>query len=121
EVRYEDLVQAPEATLERVCEFAGLETDAVGEMLDRPRGGLDPRWHRRVAEPISAAPLDRWQAELTPAQVALVELAAGPQLQRFGYEPSAAAAPTAKDLKELRRQRRLRAVKWARYAAAERL
>ena len=121
DVRYEDLVREPELTLERICAFAGLRGgDAIAEMLARPRsGGLQDDWHAKVPEPISTAPVDAWRDRLEPSQVALIEHATRAQLERFGYTPTADAAPSAYDLRRLHRQRRKRAVKWRRYVLGE--
>jgi hypothetical protein len=120
-VRYEDLVREPEATLERICAFAGLRGgDAVAEMLERPRrGGLRDDWHARVSEPITAGRVDAWRERLAPAQVALVEHATREQLERFGYAGTTAAAPTRRDRLRLARERGKRALKWRRYELGE--
>jgi hypothetical protein len=121
DVRYEDLVRDPYATLDRICAFAGLRAgDAIAEMLDRPRhGGLQDDWHARVSEPISTGPIDAWRDRLTPDQVALIEHATRAQLERFGYQPTTDRAPGATDLRRLHAQRRKRARKWRRYRLGE--
>jgi hypothetical protein len=118
DVRYEDLVLDPRGTLARVCAFAGLEPK-LDEMIEGPREeAFRPGWHDRVAEPISAAPLDRWRNDLTARQVALVEHAAGPHLARFGYAAEA-GPPEPADVRALAFQHRLRARKWRRYKFGE--
>jgi hypothetical protein len=121
DVRYEDLVREPEATLERICAFAGLRgDDALAEMLNRPRtGGFVGDWHANVSEPITTGPIDAWRDRLEPGQVALIEHATGAQMQRFGYAPTSGAEPSRYDLRRLRSQRRKRAVKWRRYVLGE--
>jgi hypothetical protein len=121
DVRYEDLVREPQATLEGICAFAGLRGgDAVAEMLSRPRsGGLQDDWHANVSEPITTGPVDAWRERLQAGQVALVEHATRPQLQRFGYPATTDAAPSRHDLRGLRRQRRQREIKWRRYVLGE--
>lgn len=121
DVRYEDLVREPEATLERICAFAGLPGgEAVAEMLDRPRsGGLHDDWHARVSEPITTGRVDAWRERLAPAQIALVEHATREQLERFGYAATTTAAPSRRDLLRLGHQRAKRAIKWRRYELGE--
>jgi hypothetical protein len=121
DVRYEDLVLDPRGTLSRVCAFAGLDHGPeLDEMIAGPRDeAFRPGWHDRVAEPISAAPLERWRTDLTERQVALVEHAAGPHLARFGYAAEA-GPPEPADVRALAYQHRLRARKWRRYALGER-
>lgn len=108
DVRYEDLVADPVPVLERICAFANLRADAVGAMIaaeDRER--VRGRVFEEVNEPVTTASVERWRERLTPAQVALVEQATAPLLERFGYRPSAPdAAPDAAEAAELARQRR---------------
>jgi hypothetical protein len=122
DVRYEDLVRDPRAELQRICEFAGLRGGAaVDEMLTRPRGGLTPGWHDNVAEPINPGLIQAWRERLEPHQVALVELAAAPYLQRFGYEPEATGVASRRsERRRLAANRRRRAIKWGRYKLGER-
>lgn len=70
--------------------------------------------HKRVAEPVSTASVERWRERLSPAQVALVEQATAPLLERFGYRPADAleAGPAPDDARELARQRRLAKREW---------
>jgi hypothetical protein len=118
DVRYEDLVVNPRGTLAEVCAFAGLEPE-IDAMIEAPRdAALKPSWHERVAEPISAAPLERWRSELTSRQVALVEHAAGDHLARFGYAAEG-GPPERADVRALAYQHGLRARKWRRYALGE--
>jgi sulfotransferase family protein len=123
DVRYEDMVRDPAATLQRVCDFCGLRGgDAIPAMIAGPRRGVfNEGWHDRLAEPISTAPIDSFKEDLEPHQVALVEHATGPYLQRLGYvsDASAHAEPRPADLKALTTHRRNRNVKWVRYALGE--
>jgi hypothetical protein len=100
ELRYEDLVAEPEATLRLACELLGLEFDPA--MLDYHRdadaGTL--RDHPRLAEPPTPG-LRSWREQLAPRQVELFEAVAGGPLSELGYErahptPSAAARARAK-------------------------
>lgn len=122
DVRYEDLVGDPAATLAAVCAFARLPGgDAIATMIESERRGrFRPGWHDRLAEPVTTTAVDRWRERLDPHQVALVEHVARPHLERLGYRPSGVeAAPRERDLAALRRQRRIRRRKWRREALDE--
>jgi len=81
EVRYEDLVTAPEATLEELCAFLALPFDAgmlaydAHSTYDRPDPGLTYQWRRKLA----------------PRQIRQVEARLGPRLAAAGYAPSGLA------------------------------
>jgi hypothetical protein len=95
ELRYEDLVRAPDARLRDVCGFLGLEFEPA--QLDYHRD-VDParlQDHPRLAEP-PRRDVRRWREEMSPADQELFEAIAGGLLARLGYErsfpmPSAAA------------------------------
>ena len=122
DLRYEDMVRDPEATLEQVCAFAGLSAgDSIATMIEAERRGkFRPGWHEKLAQPISTDSVERWREKLDPHEVALVEQVAEPFLDRFGYRTaSPGAVPTPADLSELKRQRRRRLRKWRRQARDE--
>jgi hypothetical protein len=115
DLRYEDMVAAPEETLERVCAFAGLTAgDTIQTMIAAERRGkFRPGWHDKLSQPISVDSVERWRGKLDPHEIALVELVAAPYLERFGYQADAGdAVPTTADLAELKRQRKRRRRKW---------
>ena len=114
DLRYEDMVADPHATLERVCGFAGLRAGgAVATMIGKRRGALRGS-HRVVSEPITTAAVERWRERLEPREVALVEAATAPLLERFGYrrDDDLRAPPAPRDVAELARQRRFRRREW---------
>ena len=123
DVRYEDLVRDPQATLRRICEFAGLRAgEAIEQMIAAPRRGrFNPGWHDRLDEPVSADRISSWRERLEPHEVALVEHATRRWFDRFGYrtEPGLAAGPVSSDLRNLRRMRARRTWMWWRYALGE--
>jgi hypothetical protein len=109
EVRYEDLVLEAEPTLRRICEFIELPWEPAmldyheraGERLRElaadlpPRGGkaLRPGSERLAAHALAAEPprqerIGGWRDEMSPADVAAFEGAAGPLLRDLGYEVS---------------------------------
>jgi hypothetical protein len=73
EVRYEDVVAEPVATVERVAAHLGLD------------------WSPELAKAVTSHPFDprattRWRADLTAQDVALLTESLGEHLARFGYE-----------------------------------
>jgi hypothetical protein len=89
EVRYEDLVAAPEDVLPAVCAFLDLEyTEA---MLDYPgrsdrviSGMWDQRRHAGVARPPTVGVRD-WRTTMPRADVQLFDALAGDLLDELGY------------------------------------
>jgi glycosyltransferase involved in cell wall biosynthesis len=106
EIRYEDLVRDPRATLEKVCGFLDLPyTSAIleyhrraGERLDelsgRPAldGGAEVtveqlhEIHARTRLPVNDERVGRWRQDLTAAEIAVFQQIAGPFLRELGYE-----------------------------------
>lgn len=120
DVRYEDLVADPEATLARICTFASLPGGpAIDQMLSADRGGRErfrEGWHDKLKQPIGTDPVIAWRDRLRPRQIALVEHAAGSELARWGYRPfdGPTPEPSAAQLTRLRKHVELREAKWAR-------
>jgi len=114
DLRYEDMVSDPPAALQRVCAFAGLRAgDAVETMISKRRSSLRGSYSH-VAEPVTTASVERWRERLQPHEVALVERATAPLLDRFGFRPAddSRADVTPRDARELARQRRFRRREW---------
>lgn len=105
EVRYEELVRQPAATLSCLCEFLELEWEPA--MLDyhrvagrrlaeelrdvRAAGRLVSREerlaiHRRVASPPQPDRVECWRTEMSRADREAFEAVAAPTLRAFGYE-----------------------------------
>ena len=85
ELRYEDLVGAPERHLHEVCEFLGLEFEPA--MLAYHQG-VDPSTlldHPRLAQPPTAGLRD-WRSQMAPGDVERFEAIAGNLLAELGYE-----------------------------------
>lgn len=104
EVRYEDLIADPEATLRRVCDFTELEFDAgmlayhegarerLSELSDLPGKGGKVRpgserveAHALTSEPPRADRIERWRTDLAPSSIANYEQVAGELLADLGY------------------------------------
>jgi hypothetical protein len=94
EIAYEDLAAAPAETLTRVCAFLG-EDVVLDEMFDyatRAAGehAVLPHLHRHIAKPPTPGLRD-WRANCSPDEQLDIEAIMGPQLVRFGYQPSPAS------------------------------
>jgi Sulfotransferase family len=106
ELRYEDLVAAPEQPLRRVCELIELEYDAAmlsyhedaserlsqlgdlaAERGRRERPGSERlAAHALAAEPPSAARTGAWRTEMSERDRAAFKSVAGPLLRELGYD-----------------------------------
>ena len=83
EVRFEELIERPEAALESICQFLNL--DYSSQMLDYP---IDTTY----VEP-SRQRTDRWRRS-NPETIALIEARLGRMLARRQYESSGLPLPT---------------------------
>jgi hypothetical protein len=89
ELRYEDLVSDPRASVEKVCGFLGvpfeeqmMEHDrAFDKMGDTTR--LDH--HAKVGQPVTTDSIGKWKERLSADQVVTVEKLLGDELVRTGY------------------------------------
>jgi hypothetical protein len=85
-LRFEDLTSAPDAKLNQLCQFLGINDDPS---LRQPvRGGKPWGGNSMFADQftaISAAPVGRWTESLQPDEVATLELIAGPVMQQLDY------------------------------------
>ena len=90
EVHYEDIVNDPEATLRKVCDFIGEPWSAVMlEYHKHDEPSRDPsRFPANVAatQPLSKKAMQRWRTDLTEAEQRLFNELAGHRLQELGYE-----------------------------------
>ena len=91
ELRYEDLVRAPERELARVCAFLGVDYDAG--MLDY---SSDSSYERPDPKLIA-----QWKRKLGPDELALLEARIGPLLRAKGYEESGVPAARVGALRRL--------------------
>ena len=91
-VRYEELIERPEATLRSVCEFLEEPFDAA-MLVAEPDAQTDKPWFQRAQGALSRDRTGRWRDQLTPEQVQLVEWAAGDLMARYGYEAAQPPAP----------------------------
>jgi hypothetical protein len=91
EVRYEALVIQPEQELTRICTFIGEEYSPAMLTPEQP-AVTDDSWRNRYQTPLTTSRVNQWRRELTPEQVAQIEWAVGPHLERFGYAREAPPA-----------------------------
>jgi hypothetical protein len=105
EVRYEELVNDPEAELTRMCSFLGLSYEPSMLAYDRVSTYSKP-------DPKLAG---QWKGKMSSRDAALVDYACGELLERRGYRPSGApAAPPG--LGEMLRLHAIHRVNKARFA-----
>jgi hypothetical protein len=98
EIRYEDLIAAPQPTLARVCGVLGLEFERA--MLNHAEHtlGFDAArepWKAAVLSPVRAELRDRWRDMLTGRQLLVAEACAGRAMVRWGYRRSPSMADVA--------------------------
>jgi hypothetical protein len=110
DVRFEDLVADPERSLIQIVDFIGVtaDADAVESMLryHEHREPRSKRYHSNVSRPVDAARTSAWTDVLDTAEVAFVEVATRPLMERYGYEPVAdAVSPPRQLLRDLARRR----------------
>jgi len=92
ELRYEDLVTDPRSALTALCAFLGEDFEEA--MLDhREVAAALPqrqreRWHQETQGAVCSRRVGTYAGVLTPAEVALVESAAGSRMGRLGYDLS---------------------------------
>lgn len=97
EVRYEDLVDDPEAWMNEICRFVDLTFDPAmlryHERSDEVLAGVMRRkQHANIARP-PVKGLRDWRTQMASDDVVLVEALAGDLLHELGYEVASRAAP----------------------------
>jgi len=88
EIRYEDLVRAPEPVLRRLCDFLGEDFEPA--MLDfASRTDLVPERergiHPRISGAVDAGRAGAWQSRLSPGELFVLESCLGGDLRLNGY------------------------------------
>lgn len=93
EIRYEDLVIAPEVTLRSVTDFLGLNFDEA--MLRYHETGLQEyakhqayyqQTHERISKPPSPDRIEAWREKLDSPQIEVIEAICGDLMQELGYQ-----------------------------------
>ncbi len=88
QVRYEDLVAAPETELRRICDFLGEEYTPL--MLayhqDHKACRSEQRKTDNLSLPIMSHNTGKWRTQMTDRDLRIFEALAGSSLERYGYE-----------------------------------
>lgn len=88
-IRYEDVVEQPEATVERLCRFVGLDFSPAtlqGDGFEVPRYTRDQ--HQLVGQPPARARARAWEQALSRREIEHIESACCDLLPYFGYSPA---------------------------------
>lgn len=87
---YEELLQEPEATLDALCQFIGVEFSesmlAFHESEGARRRATTSALRENVAKPLMAENARKYLSELTEDEIRGVEAKAGDLMQQLGYE-----------------------------------
>jgi hypothetical protein len=88
ELRYETLLDAPEATMRQVCAFLEEPYDpAMLRFVERPvYYPTDPTNMRNLNRDLITTNKFKWRATMAADEVAMVEAAVGPTLRVLGYD-----------------------------------
>lgn len=97
-LRFEDLIQKPERTVERICSFLDVEYD--GAMAD-PSTYVDGRgqpWQQNTSygegsKKFDTSSVDRWRETLNENEVRFVESLCAPEMSLHGYETETKVRP----------------------------
>lgn len=106
ELRYEDLVREPSATLTRLCAFLGEEFDAAMVRPEEVADQIVPErktWHDNTRHGISARSVGSFRDRLGGRDLRLCEAVMRDRLTDLGYELTGAPPPPARDLRRYRR------------------
>lgn len=92
EMRYEDLVTAPEKTLKDVCDFLKItyEPGMLNFHVDAERYMIEEAassFNQAATQPISEERIDKWQNRLNDDEIATIELVCQEEMEEFGYTP----------------------------------
>lgn len=96
-IRYEDLVQKPQETLNQITEFLGIENNP--SLTQPTRAGASWKGNSMFADQFSAistTPLGRWKETLDLTEAAVIELMAEELMKVLQYKPQVAHSLLAK-------------------------
>ncbi|MEV0581670.1 sulfotransferase [Nonomuraea sp. NPDC050310] len=106
ELRYEDLTDATDVEMKKLCDFLGEEFDPS---VISPREAADTVvplhkvWHGNTHGEVTKARVGSWSKRLDPWEIALCEDQFGDRLQAWGYELSGAPKPPKEHLTALQK------------------
>ncbi len=90
EVRYEDLVTAPEGTCRSICEFLGIPFEPALLAFDHVEREWNPtnpgEGSKRHYQGFEQQRINKWKKHLTPLEVKLIEDRCREGMAQFGYE-----------------------------------
>ncbi len=93
-VRYEDLVQDPQAQIPKLCEFLQepFEAQMLQERTERDmpvpfQSGWGFEHLRRAMQPADVTSLQKWRDQLSADQVSAIEAITRRSMLQYGYEP----------------------------------
>jgi len=87
ELRYEDLVTAPQASVRTICSFVGIPFETTMLMPSDPTGPPARLLNNpRAAGPLYTTNVGRWRSQLTPTEREEFARIAGELLIELGYE-----------------------------------
>jgi len=84
EIRYEDILNQPELSMGRLCDFLGIQFDdsVVNFRKSRGTGGKTPL----LSKPLQKSNQEKWKGRMSDKQLEVFESLAGPALTKCGYE-----------------------------------
>lgn len=94
-VKYEHLVTQTETTVKQVCDF--IEEEYTSTMIDNRsektspivnRTGWASNYLKSVLKPINVTSVNKWQSDLSPAQVAIIEYITREKMLSNDYQPT---------------------------------
>lgn len=88
EVRYEDLIENPLATLEKLLDFLNLGSNHIDEMMNYHAGPDVPQnsYHSLISQPIDPSRIAAWKNDLTAGELSFIESATAEYMSHYGYE-----------------------------------
>jgi hypothetical protein len=90
EVRYEDLLEAPEKTMRNICSFLGEEySDSLINFKKSEDTGKTPL----LRKPVQKGNKGKWRTQMTPGDIYTFERAVGATLRHCGYPITTDAKP----------------------------
>ncbi|HUW28689.1 MAG TPA: sulfotransferase [Sulfuriferula sp.] len=111
EIRYEDLLEAPDKQLQKICEFLGEAYSPALLEYEKP----SETTHTLLHKPVQKDNIDKWRRLMTKSQIKIFEAGAGDTLTSFGYELVTSGKPLPKPIRALFRLHNLVASWWYRH------